>query len=269
MLHPAVELLPTSETPPVGEDTVAPPESGGVRVARALIDMALEDASERAWVTIRYVDHEEERQADRDLLPQELEPFHAALEGVVMALALWPDTLQSACLDEVYLHDTLWNGEYGRGGFAQCQDRSIHLALENTSRRWFVDAIHHEMAHLAMLCGPGFDHDGWGRLSVDHRPESVGEVIERGIAREQSRDLVRDGFLTRYAATNPREDFAELVELAFGDPRLMQVPDTLRGQSSPHSKLAAKIEFLDDQWRAWTGRPFPRAPADDLATALE
>jgi len=237
--HPARTEVPCEETPTPATLAVCDPGDLGPHVAaadapvpiglaRAVIEAHLDDASREAGVAIRYIDHEEEIQAARGMLPAEAHRLPAALEAVLDALLYYPEEVRLDRVDEVQVFDTLYDGDTSWLGFANCRQRRIRVALyDKRNRRSITRTLHHEVGHL-VWCADDELRAAWKAL---HRPPSR--------PAERSRRALREaGFLNAYAATNPTEDFAETWELFVTDvQRLDHLADRFPA-------LAAKRDLL-------------------------
>lgn len=244
--RPPPPAEPTDDAPDLAFANVEPgsPE-GALALARRILTWTLDDATEQTGVHIRYIDHEEELEADRGLLPAEASRLPMAVEAIVDALLVYPEPIRTGALQQVRIFDTLWDGEANWAGFANCGRRDLRVALlEKRSGHSLQTTIHHELAHL-LSCRDDFDREGWRRLSQRHLPGSPKDVVAGKAPALTREDIHRRGFVNRYAGSSEAEDFAETWEL------WMTAPERLERLADQHPQIARKRDFLLRQWDTW------------------
>lgn len=223
---PAAVLRTCDEPVEVAVRPGAPDPDGALALARRLIDDHLDAATRETGVFVRYIDHEEEIEADRGMLPVEAERLPLALDVLTEALSHYPEEVLVELIDEIHFTDTLYDGHTTWLGKADCRTRVFRVGLySKRDDRDLARTIHHELAHLWMCRDPAV-RDAW--VSMYERPRE-------GLSRAELR---RAGFVTPYASTNAGEDFAEMWEA------WMDRPDRLEVQAASNPRLADKLARL-------------------------
>jgi len=210
---------------------------------RLSIERDLRKASERVGVSIRYQDHEEALFDDRDGVPDEADRLQFVLAALISGLARYPKSIRTQLLDEIVLEDVVTVQGVNVGGYADCRNHAIHLSLAGTRGEHIV---HHELAHL-VYCRDDFPRAHWRSQTGYTETRSATQMIEAmksgEVPREFGDELLEQGFVSRYATTDCREDFAEMAEEVF------LRPDSVDVRAARFPAMAIKRDIvLDYYW---------------------
>lgn len=160
------------------------------------------------------------------------------------------------------------------GGF--CGGRGICIAIRGRSQIEIARTFYHEAAHVLMRrYVDRFPTDRWHQLNPDGFKYINDDAIEAIKNRDSTlvlrTELAHAGFVSRYAQTNIREDFAETSEVLLTQPHLLNVGSRSNRVMEIFPALREKLRLAQEVWESALpematyireARPFPDPPSD-------
>jgi len=120
-------------------------------------------------------------------------------------------------LDNIYLLSNLQCDDMQMGG--TCSNKSIYITIYTyTSTQWLVEALHHEFSSILWNYNKFYmTKADVGMISgyAAYDPNSLNNCLSKGTCRQETDELLKQGFLVGYNKTNIENDFNVYAEYLF------------------------------------------------------
>jgi hypothetical protein len=184
-------------------------------------------------------DDEEDVETQEAKGPVEARVGMRAMPVIGRAIMMYPTTIRGGLLRQLHLYGRFRMRGIPFLGCAQPKRARINLAIRRkTPPGQLQETLHHEIGHLIEM-HPDFPAGRWEALN-SHPYLGQGHRDREGKFRGEA--VWSQGFISRYASKNRHEDFAELVEVAFTEPR------RAHQLAREYPVIGAKLAFLDDTY---------------------
>lgn len=179
---------------------------------------------------------------DSEFLHAKTAPFNISLTTTVLPviesfLAKYPTEIIRKNLTDIYLTSGLeFNGKRYGGTY---KESKIYVVVKDRYSGTAVLSILHAEFSSILMQNYVFPRKAWesiNGLGWKYSGNGFGMLEDSGLF-EQSDDLLRNGFLTRYSQSNLENDFNEIIDWTFTK------PDRLREIAVKYEKIRAKYDL--------------------------
>ena len=129
----------------------------------------------------------------------------------------YPKEITEKYLQNIYLLSDFYCDDMQMGG--TCSDKSIYVMVYTyTSTKWLSEALHHEFSSI--LWRHNMFHMTKANIGMisgyaAYDPNSLKDCLNKDGCREETEQLLRQGFLLAYGKTNIENDFNVYAEYLF------------------------------------------------------
>lgn len=184
----------------------------------------------------RIADDDEEDAAEQEAKgPVDAPLALRALPVIERTVLHYPEAVRGNLLRHLHLYGRFQMRGIPFLGCARPNAARVNLAVRRrTPMASLQRTLHHEIGHLVEM-HPSFPEAAWLALNTT---AYSGRGHRDRAGKHAGPEVWRDGFITAYASKNRHEDFAELAELAFTEPR------RALNAAQASRVLAAKLDLM-------------------------